>query len=201
MKLNRFEFLLVNNPLRGLIQQKYEFPALMRATASRQPDSVLEIGCGNGNGTRLIQRHFHPGRITAVDLDERMIRIARERNDADNVSFQVMDASALALADHSVDVVFDFGIIHHIPNWRDCLSELKRVLEPGGELIMEDLSIDSFSGIPGRAYRPLMIHPYRHMYSVEEFVAQATACGFAITHLHRSNPLGLLKFFRLVARA
>ena len=130
-----------------------------------------------------------------------MIRIARKKNDADKVFFQVMDASAIALADDSVDAVFDFGIFHHIPNWRDCLGELKRVLKSGGELIMEDLSIDSFSGFPGKAYRPLMIHPYRHMYALDEFVAQAKDCGFIITHLHRFNPLGLIKMFRLTARA
>lgn len=201
MKLNRIEFLLMNNPLRGLIQQKYEFPALARMTAIRRPDTVLEIGCGNGNGTRLIETHFHPKRSMAIDLDERMIRIASKRNGAGNISFGVMDASTLAFADHTVDAIFDFGIIHHIPNWRDCLSELKRVLKPGGELIMEDLSIDSFSGFPGRSYRPLLVHPYRRMYSVDEFLAEAAACGFAISRLRRSNPLGIIKFFRMVARA
>jgi hypothetical protein len=66
---------------------------------------------------------------------------------------------------------------------------------------MEDLSIESFSGFPGRAYRPLMIHPYRQMYTVGEFVHHANACGFTITRLRRTNPLGLVKFFHLAARA
>lgn len=201
MKLNYFEFLLMNNPLRELIQKNYEFPALLRMISSRRLDHVLEVGCGNGNATQLIQRHFHPRRIIAVDLDQRMVRIAKKNNKSDNISFQVMDASMLSFADHSFDAVFEFGIIHHVPNWRDCLGELKRVLKPGGELIMEDLSIDSFSGFPGRAYRPLMIHPYGHMYSVDEFVTYAVACGFDITQLHRINPLGLIKMFRLAARA
>lgn len=201
MKLNRFEFLLMNNPLRSLIQEKYEFPKLARMMAASQPQSVLEIGCGSGNGTRLIQRHFQPRQITAIDIDARMIRIARRSNAADNTTFQVMDTSALAFADGSFDAVFDFGSLHHLPDWRAGVNELKRVLVPGGQLIMEDLSIDSFSGFPGRAYRPLMVHPYRHMYAVDELVAHARACGFTIDHLLRSNPLGLVKFFYLAARA
>jgi ubiquinone/menaquinone biosynthesis C-methylase UbiE len=201
LKLNRLEFLLMNNPLRALIQEKYEFPALQRIMALRRPDRVLEIGCGSGNGTRLLHRHYQPGRLTAIDLDERMVRIAMERNDTGNTSFQVMDASALAFAGNAFDVVVDFGMMHHLPNWRDGVSELKRVLKPGGELIMEDLSIDSFSGFPGRAYRPLMIHPYRHMYSVDAFVDHVRACGFTISDLRRTRPLGLIQFFYLAARA
>ncbi|BBO70100.1 hypothetical protein DSCA_40300 [Desulfosarcina alkanivorans] len=42
---------------------------------------------------------------------------------------------------------------------------------------MEDLSIDSFSGFPGRDCRPLMTHPYRHMYTVADVVDQVRACG------------------------
>jgi hypothetical protein len=39
------------------------------------------------------------------------------------------------------------------------------------------------------------------MYTVGEFVHHANACGFTITRLRRTNPLGLVKFFHLAARA
>jgi ubiquinone/menaquinone biosynthesis C-methylase UbiE len=201
MKLNALEFFLMNNPLRALIQKRFEFPALLRMTSATHFHSVLEVGCGSGNGTRLILRHFQPDRIAAIDIDERMIRIAKNANTADIVSFQVMDTAALAFADQSFDAVFDYGAMHHLPNWRNGVSELKRVLKPGGELIMEDLSIDSFSGFPGRIYRLLTIHPYGHMYTVDEFAAHVQSCGFAISHLKRTHPLGLVKFFYLAARA
>jgi ubiquinone/menaquinone biosynthesis C-methylase UbiE len=55
-----------------------------------------------------------------------------------------MDASKLDFPDGHFDAVFDFGIIHHIPNWKDCIQELKRVLKPNGEVILEELSIDTF---------------------------------------------------------
>ena len=201
MKLNVLEFILMNNPLRALIQERYEFPALLRMTSATHFNSVLEIGCGSGNGTRLIRRYFQPARMAAIDIDERMIRIAKNASTADTVLFQVMDTAALAFADQSFDAVFAYGVMHHLPDWRNGVSELKRVLKPGGELIMEDLSIDSFSGFPGRLYRPLTIHPYHHMYTVDEFVTQAQACGFTISHLKRTYPLGLVKFFYLAARA
>jgi ubiquinone/menaquinone biosynthesis C-methylase UbiE len=201
MKLNRFEYLLMNNPFRARIQEKLEFPILLRMMAPRRLDKVLEIGCGNGSATRLIRQHLRPKQIAAVDLDARMIRFAKQRNCSGRVGFQVMDTSALGFSDNVFDAVFDFGSLHHVPNWRDAVGEVKRVLAPGGELIMEDLSIESFSGFPGRAYRPLMVHPYAQMYTVPEFVNHVKDCGFTVTYLRQTNPLGLVKFFYLAARA
>ena len=201
MKLNRFEFVLMNNPLRAWIQQVYELPTLLRMAAVEQPQRVLEVGCGSGNGSRLIRAVCRPRQIAAIDLDERMIRLAMRRHAGGEAAFQVMDAAALAFGDQTFDAVFDFGIMHHIVNWRDAVAEIKRVLVPGGRLIMEDLSIESFSGFPGRLYRPLMIHPYQQMYTVDEFTAHVSACGLRITHLRRTNPLGLVRFFYLAATA
>ena len=84
-------------------------------------------------------------------------------------SFQVVDASKLDFPDESFDAIFDFGIIHHIPNWKNCIGKLRRVLKDGGKLILEALSIDTFSGSPGRLYKSLLTHPYDQMFSTEEF--------------------------------
>ena len=84
-------------------------------------------------------------------------------------SFEVVDASKLDFPDESFDAIFDFGIIHHIPNWKNCIGELRRVLKDGGKLILEALSIDTFSGFPGRLYKSLLTHPYDQMFSTEEF--------------------------------
>jgi len=131
--------------------------------------SVLEIGCGNGNGTKLIKKYFAPDNITAVDLDEKMIKIAQKRNKDSTVIFKIMDASNLDLPDNQFDAIFDFGIIHHIPDWRECLKELKRVLKPDGELLIEDLSLDSFTKDIGRLWKLLSDHPYELMYTAKEF--------------------------------
>jgi trans-aconitate methyltransferase len=76
MKLNKIEFLLMNNPIRALIQETHEVSVLRGMTSIGNIDRALEIGCGNGHGTKLIKRYFGPRRIDAVDLDEKMIEIA-----------------------------------------------------------------------------------------------------------------------------
>jgi ubiquinone/menaquinone biosynthesis C-methylase UbiE len=183
MKLNRLEFYLMNNPIRSYVQEKYEFPLLLNMLSAKSFDSVLEIGCGSGNGTRLIKKYFNPKQITAIDLDEKMIQLAQVKIQDENISFRVMDAVKLDFPDNSFDAVFDFGIIHHIPNWRICINELRRVLKFNGKLILEELSIESFTGVPGSFYKSLLAHPYDQMYSIEKFLTQLEKANFKINHI------------------
>lgn len=203
MKLNSIEFLLMNNPIRSYIQEKYELPILMNmlSPTDRSFDSVLEIGCGNGNGTKLINKCFNLLKVTGIDFDEKMIQIAQKKVQDISTSFFVMDASKLDFPDATFDAIFNFGIVHHIPNWKDCIGELRRVLKQGGKLIMEDLSLDTFSGFPGILWKLLLAHPYQQMYSTEEFVRQLEKTGFKINDFKIFNPLKIMHHFSLVASA
>ena len=201
MKLNRLEFLLMNNPIRAYAQEKYELPVLMSMLSDTTFNSVLEIGCGNGNGTKLIQKRFDPKHMTAIDLDQKMIKLSRDAVREPQITFQVMDASQLGFADKSFDAIFDFGIIHHIPNWRACIAELRRVLKQGGKLILEEFSIETFSGFPGRIYRSLLAHPYDQMFSIEEFVQYLKDGGFRIHGIKKANPFKIARYFWVVASA
>ena len=201
MKLNPVEFFLVNNPVRAYYQEKYELSILMNMLPSRNFDSVLEIGCGNGNGTRLIREHFNPLRITAIDLDERMIQIAQTSIQDEATVFQVMDASKLAFPDNAFNAIFDFGIIHHIPNWKDCIEELRRVLKAGGKLILTEFSLETFSGFPGTLYRWLLTHPYEQMFTIQEFVEHLEDAGFKVNDFKKFNPFKMMPQIFLVASA
>ena len=72
-----------------------------------------------------------------MDLDKKMIEIAKKSNNDNSIDFMLMNVTQLEFPDNSFDVVFDFGIIHHIPNWRDYIRELKRIIKDNGELILE----------------------------------------------------------------
>jgi ubiquinone/menaquinone biosynthesis C-methylase UbiE len=203
MKLNRVEFILINNPVRARIQEYYELKILLNmyrnVSVLKSFDTVLEIGCGNGNGTKLIKKYFSPKKIYAIDLDERMISIAKRRNIDPTITFEVMDASKLRFSDNYFDAVFDFGVIHHIPDWRDSIDEIWRVLKKDGLIVLEELSIDSFDKGIGKVWRKLLDHPYESMFSVEEFIEYLKAAGFKILGFRESNPIKLIKFFSLIA--
>jgi ubiquinone/menaquinone biosynthesis C-methylase UbiE len=200
MKLNKIEFIAMNNPIRAAVQEHYELPMLKSMITVNSIDEALEIGCGNGHGTKLIKKFFNPRNIIGIDLDGRMIRLAKKRNTDQSISFLVMDAAKLNFPDKYFDAIFDFGMIHHIPNWKDCLKELRRVLKDDGKIILEDLSSDTFKTSLGRIMKLLSGHPYADMYSTVDFLNYMKSIGFEIINYKASNPGGLIKFFSLTAR-
>jgi ubiquinone/menaquinone biosynthesis C-methylase UbiE len=189
----------MNNPIRATLQEYVEVRFLRKFINKSDVGNVLEIGCGNGHGTKLINRYFSPKNIQAVDLDEKMIAIAQKRNKNSKITFTVMDATNLKFPDHHFDTVFDFGIIHHIPNWKDCITELKRVLKPNGIIILEELSIETFSTFLGKIIRKLTVHPYNEMYSTDKFSNALKEAGFTIQIMRKMYPLRLIKYFVLIA--
>lgn len=200
MILNKIEFALMNNPLRRWIQEKVEVKELRRLSSVPQNKVILEIGCGSGQGTRLIKKYFSPQKIEAIDLDPRMIALAQKRVQDSAISFQVASATTLPFKDHSFDAVIDFAIIHHIPDWKNCLNELNRVLKPGGELILEDLSIETFNTGLGKIYQKILDHPYTHMYTQKEFVNYVESLGLRIRAFRPHYPFFFLRYFVIVAK-
>ncbi|MFV2004736.1 MAG: class I SAM-dependent methyltransferase [Gammaproteobacteria bacterium] len=95
---------------------------------------ILELGCGSADITRSIATSGAGRKITALEVDE----IAHEKNlqitDLPNVTFELSGAQEISLEDASVDVVFMFKSLHHVPlDLMDAsMREIKRVLKPGG---------------------------------------------------------------------
>lgn len=198
MILNKLEFLLMNNPVRAYIQDRLEAKRLRKLSSLPSGKVVLEIGCGNGTGAKLIKKYFSPKEIYAVDLDERMIKLAKENNTDSSVHFEVGDVSNLKYKSNQFDAIFDFGIIHHIPNWKDCLKELKRVLKPGGELILEDLSIETFNGFFGWIMKKTLKHPYETLYKRNDFIDYLKTLGFNI--VREQSYHSMIKYFVVIAK-
>ena len=198
MKLNKIEFLLMNNPIRNLIQEYIEVKRLRKWSNLPPNKTVLEIGCGTGNGSKLIKKYFQAKRIYATDLDKRMIDIAKKGSKDDTISFEVQNATKLKYKDNYFDAVFDLGVIHHIPNWKACLKELQRVLKPKGQLIIEDLSIETFSTPFGKLMKKLLDHPYNSMHKEDEFVEYIKKIGFKIL-IHKKYST-LIRYFIVVAQ-
>src|SRR4051794_30157766 len=79
MKLNPWERLLVNNPVRSFAQHRLEAPVLLSLGGRLDGKNVLEIGCGRGVGIEVIFERFGAGHVTAFDMDPRMVALARKR--------------------------------------------------------------------------------------------------------------------------
>lgn len=118
---------------RNLMNAFYERPAMLDLVGDVTGRDVLDIGCGAGPlAERLTQRG---ARVSGFDSSARMIEIARKRLD-DNVDLQVADlAEPLPYDDDSFDVACASLVLHYLADWLDALSEIKRVLRPGGRLV------------------------------------------------------------------
>lgn len=193
MLMNKTEFWLMNNPVRRFVQ-KFEARKLRKMSPSQSPEKVLEIGCGEGEGAKNILHYWSPQSLTSIDLDPRMIARAKRRVKDGRVTFQDGDAAHLEFADNNTyDAIFDFGILHHIPNWEECLTELYRVLKPGGYLHIEDGSIESFTETMfGRFLKGKLDHPYDEMYSKSELEVKLSELGFKTVN---DAELKRLRFF------
>lgn len=172
MKLNRVEKALMNNPVRALVQRRYEAVLMERLGERIEGQRVLEIGCGRGVGTEIIFERFGAREVDAFDLDPDMIAQARRRLSAysfDRLRLFVGDAAAIDAEDASYDAVFDFGIVHHVPDWQQAIKEISRVLRPGGRFFFEEVTKQA---LDRWFYRMFLDHPTTNRFTAEEFVTE-----------------------------
>lgn len=143
---------------------------------------VLEIGCGHGFGAQAIMRDFSPSKITATDLDPRMITSAKRSIKDPSIIFEVADATKLPYEDSRFAAVFEYGAIHHVPGplWKTCLEEIYRVLSAGGKVFLYDNSLESFTTGWGLINRLISHHPYDSMYKKRELTDHLRYLGLNV---------------------
>ncbi|PIQ76868.1 hypothetical protein COU78_01050 [Candidatus Peregrinibacteria bacterium CG10_big_fil_rev_8_21_14_0_10_49_24] len=118
--------------------QKYVLPLLQKKGVPEEQwksIEVLDIGCGTGRLCRALSKYF--GKVTGVDISEKMIAQAKQDNsDLHNVTFVQTSGEDLAqVPSASLDFCFSFIVFQHIPFKkviRSYFREIERVLKPGG---------------------------------------------------------------------
>ena len=108
---------------------------------------MLDIACGEGYGSALLAGVA--ARVIGVDIAPDAIAHARRCYQHPNLQFTVGDCVAIPLPDQSVDVVVSFETIEHHGQHDAMLREMKRVLSPGGTLIISSPDRHEYSDVPG----------------------------------------------------
>ncbi len=106
---------------------------------------VLDIGCGAGFDSLIAARQVgESGRVYAVDMTAAMLQKAQEsarEAGITNIEFREGLAESLPLADESIDAVISNGVINLCPDKVEVMSEVSRVLKPGGRVQIGDIVV------------------------------------------------------------
>jgi ubiquinone/menaquinone biosynthesis C-methylase UbiE len=116
------------------------------AAGVRDGQRILEVGCGFGGTIAHMNERLSSCEIVGLNIDERQVKRARELVTArptNRVQFVVGDACAIPFEDASFAVVMAVECIFHFPSRRKFLSEARRVLRPGGKLMVSDFIVNA----------------------------------------------------------
>jgi SAM-dependent methyltransferase len=192
----RFDALRFSGPIGELLAETQE-RVLFDFLREIQGRPVLDVGTGTGRAAlALAGRGAH---VTAVDASDEMLRVARARAKARQVTigFDRADAHALPFQAASFDAVVCLRVLMHTPDWRQCLAELCRVASH--RVVFDYPALASAAAIQSAGRRVLhafgaSVEPYRVL--TERAVrAELTRHGFRLVAAHRQFvlPIGLHK--------
>jgi 2-polyprenyl-3-methyl-5-hydroxy-6-metoxy-1,4-benzoquinol methylase len=96
---------------------------------------ILDIACGEGYGSKILAGTA--SRVVGVDIcQEVILHASRKYGDGDRLEFKVGSCTSIPLPDNSVDGVVSFETLEHLAEHEEMLGEVKRVLRPGGFIIL-----------------------------------------------------------------
>jgi SAM-dependent methyltransferase len=113
---------------------------------------VADFGCGVGVVSRMLATLVgESGHVTGIDLAAPQVEQARalcNRDGLRNTTFLAAPADATGLPSNTFDLVYCRFLLLHVPDPVACLHEMRRVLKPGGVLVIEDGDLCTASSVP-----------------------------------------------------
>jgi len=139
MAMTRFEKLFVNRERKG--RRNIE---KVRSRLEQLPienlHNALELGCGIGSVSAFLAENYQTS-VIGIDFDPAQIEIAKNTYpEKEGLQYQIEDASNLSFEDGYFDLVVSQNVFHHIPNWKEAVREVSRVIKPGGYFLWLDLT-------------------------------------------------------------
>ncbi len=189
MNMSGLEKLFIRSPLRIYMLRNDEAPKVLADLGLGRDSVCLEIGCGYGAGTLLINQYLNCRLVVGVDLDCDAVRAARRyvlrlpgwartiRND--NIELSCQDAAKLSFPDCCFDGVFLFGVLDHIKEWPEVINEVFRVLKVGGVFSFEEFLL-------GKSWENRFNHT---SIREEELKNSLTEAGFSIQSFRKMKCL------------
>ncbi|MFH0821237.1 MAG: class I SAM-dependent methyltransferase [Pseudomonadota bacterium] len=179
MLMNWPERVWIYSPVRVYFQRLHA-KKWLRFAGRQKPGLSLEIGCGLGKAAHFLVEEMGFEKVVAFDLEEKLIRRAARalpKAMGSRISYFVSDAQDLPFADSAFDAVVNYGIIHHVLDWRKCVSEIGRVTKPGGIFYFEEIYPPLYANA---ILKRLVRHPTEDRFHAPEFLAALRTAGFSL---------------------
>lgn len=115
---------------------------MFAAIAEVAPTRVLDVGCGTGEMAQRIATEVGSA-VIAIDTSPRMVKLTRERG----IDARLGDVQDLRFADGEFDCVLAGWVLYHVPDRDRAISEIARVLRPGGRLVASTMAENNLSEV------------------------------------------------------
>ncbi|MEM7467871.1 MAG: class I SAM-dependent methyltransferase [Pseudomonadota bacterium] len=164
---------------------------------------VLEFGCGTG--TTAIHHAPHVAHIDAIDISENMLNIGRSKAEhakISNITFSRGTLHDFGADSESLDAVLGLNVIHLLPNRREVIAEVARILKPGGLFISTTgclgSSVFRFIKFAVPLGKFLRLMPDVFVLTEAELTTEIQKTGFSIERQWHHGPQNIAVF--IVAR-
>lgn len=164
---------------------------------------VLEFGCGTG--TTAIHHAPHVQHIDAIDISEKMLEIGRRRAreaGIGNIAFTRGTLTEFKAEDESLDAVLGLNVIHLLPDWQAVITEIARILKPGGVFVSSTVCLGHsklrFIRLVAPLAKVLGLMPDLVILTETELAGEIRKAGFEVERQWHHGNQGIVVF--IIAR-
>ena len=178
---------------------KDDYPYIEAELSKIEYHDLLDCGCGTGPMISLLYDKDSSKHYVGLDITPKMIETAKSKN-LTGTEWIVGDCEDLPFEDESFDVIICTNSFHHYPNPQKFFDNVKRVLRPGGRLVLQDYTAPFFLlWLMNHAEMPLanlIGHGDVRAYSLSQIQVFCDNCGLCIEKLEAAKKFRM----HLVAR-